>query len=426
MQKKMKFSRYNIGVAHEGNFYIFNQLSGALTQVDKELYTGLLDKTIDLCSINSELYTELHKSHFICDDDLIEENVILYANKTFRYSNDVARVTVLPTINCNFKCWYCYESHKESKMTQQAMTATLEFCKNLISQHRVRVFQLDWFGGEPLLYFDEVLYPLSLKLKKICDEKGVLFRHTITTNGYLISNDMIEKMIEIELKSFQITLDGDEAYHNRTRYSKDDKQTYRTIVQSITLLCQKIKNVNMVLRINYTPKNVSTIENIITAFPKEVRGCIWVEPQLVWQFKNQVNVISDVIKEKMEKFSEAGFKIGNVSIPRFNCGCYVENMLQYVVIYDLTVYKCTARDFLSPKTSIGKISIEGKFEPNNNYYNYFTSSYMENEHCMSCDYLPSCCGMCIQKKIEGSIPQCPKKQIAQSLRNKLLLVIKNL
>lgn len=98
-------------------------------------------------------------------------------------------------------------------------------------------------------------------------------------------------------------------------------------------------------------------------------------------------------------------------------------MQQYVINYDANIYKCTARNFKDNKTSIGKIDLNGNFIPNSNYYNYFTTSYFENEICMNCELLPSCAGMCIQKKIENKISECPKNIIKETIINQLKLII---
>ena len=187
--------------------------------------------------------------------------------------------------------------------------------------------------------------------------------------------------------------------------------------------CESIENIDMTVRINYTPKNLSTIDNIAYSFPENIRKYIFIEPQIVWQFKNSINSISDKIKEKLSTFIKLGYKTYGLITPQINCGCYVENMLQYVINYDLSVYKCTARDFLSPKTSIGVIDGKGNFSPNSNYYNYFVSSCIENEKCLACRFLPSCHGMCIQKKIEKAVPKCPIEEVEHSLMNQLKLII---
>ena len=58
-----------------------------------------------------------------------------------------------------------------------------------------------------------------------------------------------------------------------------------------------------------------------------------------------------------------------------------DNMEQFVINYDMKVYKCTARDF-TEKYCVGKITEEGKFVPNELYYKYYIASspFICNKH----------------------------------------------
>ena len=101
--------------------------------------------------------------------------------------------------------------------------------------------------------------------------------------------------------------------------------------------------------------------------------------------------------------------------------CYIDNMEQFVINYDMNVYKCTARDFCE-RYSIGRINGDGVFEPNNLYYKYYTteSPFMRKE-CLECELLPSCLYSlaCLQKKIEGVYPECNKNSVSLSLHNEI-------
>ena len=413
----MKSSKYNIYLNYKDNYYVFNQLSTDLREVDKELFDALNNNQIAVNELDDDTISDLKEGQLICDDECVEENLILCANKQYRFSNRTARVTVMPTLECNFRCWYCYESHCDGHMSEKDVEAVIAFCKDLIDSRGLRRFVLDWFGGEPLLYFNEVVYPVSLALKDYCKEKGISFSNTITTNGYLINDDMIDRLIEIELNSYQITLDGARDHHDKTRFLKGGTGSFDRIVDNITMLCRHIDEIGMSVRINYTPKNLSTIDAIADAFPEDVRSRIFIEPQLVWQYKEDINVITDEIAEKMMAFHNAGYHTRGTSLPSSCSWCYAENMNQYVVNFDMKVYKCTARDFKKTTCSIGDISPDGIFIPTSNYYRYYTSSYFENEKCLACPLLPSCTGMCIQKKIEGNIPVCSKENVEKSVIN---------
>ena len=419
----MKTSKYNIIVSYKGRHFLFNQLSTALREVDSEMSQAFLDKSIDESQLDEETLADFKTYQFLCDDKLQEENLILYANKMHRFANKLARVTIMPTLDCNFRCWYCYESHHPGSMSQEAIETVMKFCETLISVSGINTFMLDWFGGEPLMYFDEIVYPISSRLKTLCGKTEVRFINVITTNGAYISSDMIRKMSEIDLRSFQITLDGYKNFHDKTRFYSDRRGSYDDIVNAITEICRNISGVQMSVRINYTPANLPTIDKIAQSFPEDVRDKIIIEPQLVWQFKDNINALNTIIKEKLEVFSKSGYKSKGTYVPTMNVGCYAENLRQYVINYDLNVFKCTARDFSKNSHSIGTINKDGVFVPSSYYYEYFKSSYFENEKCLACELLPSCAGMCIQKRIENSIPKCSKDLLRESLINQLQLFI---
>lgn len=254
----MKQSKYNIYWNEGSRFIVYNQLTGSTLELNQELYTCLKENCID--KLDNTIAQELYKAGILCHKDLHEEHIILARNREQRYGNNIIRLTIMPTIDCNFRCWYCYENHTESVMSDSTTNAILLFAEKLLTKKRPSQFQLDWFGGEPLLYFNSIIYPLSLKIKKLCLNHHVTFNNSMTSNGYMINKDMVEKFKDIDLRSFQITLDGEEKYHNKTRFTKDDHNTYSKIVNNIEFLCHNIDNIRMVVRINYTVQNINTIE----------------------------------------------------------------------------------------------------------------------------------------------------------------------
>lgn len=416
----MKVSKYNLIITKGDRKFAYNQLRSSLLEIDDSLSLLLGMPNAKFESRDEELSKELLKVGMLCEDELVEENLVLASSKNLRFANDTARVTILPTLNCNFHCWYCYEDHHDNKMNLKDIDKVVLFCKNLINKGSIKNFHLDWFGGEPLLYFNDIVYPISMIIREHCQSCGVNFQNSITTNGYLISQVMIEKMKEIQLTSFQITLDGGKKFHNKTRFSSSERNSFDTIVGNITNLCRSIAGIHMLVRINYTPKNLDSIEEIAEVFPADVRPIIRVVPQLVWQFKASMNMIGDSLKEKMMTFIKSGYKN---AFSDLGCSlCYAENMNQFVINYNLSVYKCTARDF-SEKYSIGNINEKGDFIPKPYFYEYFKASYFETKSCMDCHLLPSCLGICIQRHLEHNIHKCNKNELEKSIRNKVLLYI---
>ena len=113
-----------------------------------------------------------------------------------------------------------------------------------------------------------------------------------------------------------------------------------------------------------------------------------------------------------------GYRTSSSGIRRRCVTCYTENVDQYVINYDLSVYKCTARDFDSAHC-IDKIRrTDGHFLPNGLYYKFcLEQSPFINNRCLQCHVLPSCLQVtsCIQKKLEGFSPVCMKEHIEEEI-----------
>lgn len=423
----MKSSRYNIYHMQDDKFYIYHQLSSALIQVDKNLFESL--RQSDIAQIETDTIEQLRKMALICDTSVEESDLIVAMNKKARYANQAVRMTIMPTMNCNFNCWYCYESHEKKVMTQENIATTIAFAKNIIEQQRPRQFIIDWFGGESLMCFKKHVYTISKEIKKACEQNGISFKNIITTNGYYITPDMITLFNEIELNTFQITLDGAKEFHNKTRFMEKDRNSYDRICRNIELLCAGIKRPSLTLRLNYTKENISTIDDIIETFPKEIRPLITISMQVVWQQKHEMEKEIKLICQKEKLFKAAGYIIKDSFCAHTHSAlsCYAENMQQYVINYDMNVYKCTARDFNDKRFSIGHITADGVFIPTPLYYKYYaTPSAFENEICLKCELLPSCKSACIQKRIEGMQVACRKEFIESNVKNKVHTLVNRL
>lgn len=404
----------------DGGYYLFNQLYRSFLQVDKELYEALEEEHFGL--IDSEGIATLKELHFIIEQDsLSEEELIQAMNIRARYQNDALRITIIPTMNCNFRCWYCYEQHKRSVLSAAGVKSIITFIKHELTEKRKKLLILDWFGGEPLLRFYQTMVPLTKDLLDWCHAHEITLHNQITTNGSLIDDMMAKTCAEIHLSQFQITLDGGPSHHNKTRFSANMRNSYERIVQGIHSLCSHIEPLSLDLRINYTPENIESIDDILYSFSSEDRRKITLSPHIVWQKATFAKALSPKIEAFKDKAKDLGYAIRSDDMSIQCTSCYVENVDQYVINYDLNVYKCTARDF-SPKDAIGRINSEGRFLPTSLYHRYYIEpSPFINAQCLSCEVLPSClCAFsCIQQKIEGAPFICHKELITQGIHRSI-------
>lgn len=424
MKKASKYNRY---VLVDNELYIYNLLSRSIICLgEKALGDKIRNNSFE--EFDHDSLEMLERNKLICDDSIDESLQVIRLQRMIKYGNKNSRLTILPTLNCNFRCWYCYEEHTSRYITDKECGTLAKFCKNLLDSHHLNSLTLDWFGGEPMLKFSDVIVPFSHKIKQLCEERRVTFYNMITTNGALITENHLDEMERIALNKFQITLDGGIEFHNKTRFSKKHPDSYNCIVNNITTLVRRFPDINLTLRINCTPTNIESISSIINSFTSDIRNKIHINLQPIWQEVESLKAFSGKVTEITRLFHEAGFSVPSfTSLPSTPNICYVENMLHYTIIPGLEVYKCTARDFKKDSPNyIGNISEDGVFISNDNILRYYCDSFFENKTCLECEVLPVCRGNCIQKCVECNRLDCQKDDLIRGVDSIIIGMIKRM
>lgn len=398
-----KQSHYNFTVPYNNKKLIFNALSGAIFSVTDEEYTQVFSKYIKNINLLKEeipcLFHFLEKNGFVVSNKINEYEIITFRNTKSIFLNNHYRLVVIPTLNCNFKCWYCYEEHYEEIMSNETIEAVKNHINNVVTKNKIPSLMLDWYGGEPLLCFENIIYPIAKYCMSRCKRNNVIFNHMITTNGYLIDK-YIEQIKEINLTNFQITLDGTEEKHNKVR-NINGKGTFNKIISNIILLCDNIDNAHITLRINYDNNTLNgNISEILKLIPEKHRNKITPNLQRVWQTinkrKKQNNNVINLRNNWMNLKYNNG--VSTNAFKLFNSNrCYVDRFYHTEINYDGKVFKCTARDF-SDEQSVGTLKFDGKIEWKSGLLEkMYSKPTFENRMCKECKVLPLCAGPCSQK-----------------------------
>lgn len=431
-QKMYKVSRYNYTIEHNSKILLFNGMSGFGFCMSKKEWEQLSFFFKELNSFMMEYpndFNRIKDMGFIIEDDFDEVAYIKYKNKESCYANQDYLLIINPTLECCFKCWYCYEEHNKGHMDDNTILALKKFISSLVNKEGITSFQISWFGGEPLLYFDEIVYPISLFAQAECKNEEVPFYNGITTNAYCINRMVVEKMNEINLKDFQITLDGNRDRHNKIR-NHDGKPTYDRIVENINLLCDGISNVKINLRINYDDVTLDmNPEDILFSFPVKYRKYIQIDLHRVWQTVNsrQAKLFSNGGNAKLNEFIEMASSLGyqchsggRIQIGTFY-NCYASKRNYACINYDGKIYKCTARSF-NEANSVGKLQADGRIiwdeKKLSQLYGYLP---IEHSTCEQCDYLPICMGQCPQSYMESRYTlTCVYKNGERSMKDRII------
>ena len=401
-----KVSRYNIEVEHTNCMLLYNALTDALLPVSFEEYAiveTLMEHLKEFQKRYPTLYATFKRVGFIVDFD--ELAYIKLQNKKRVYAHSNYHLTINPTLDCNLKCWYCSVScagtkHNRERMSDETVSALNNHIQDLAMHQKANSIFLDWFGGEPMMYFDEVISKVSAFVKPITEEYKIDLSQRITTNATLLNGDRIWQMKDFGFIFFQIAVDGNKRRHNMIKRYSDKKGTYSDIINNINLLTDIIPNVHITLRINYDRQTLKNIKDILPDLSEQSKKCITVDFQRVWQVPCSDNERKQLKKAK-EDFDVAGFRSNFWAYkPRGFICCYADSLLYYAINYNGKVFKCTARDY-SDELVLGDLQPTGKIVWNEGRLSkYFEKATFENEMCESCKMLPLCMGPCIQKNYE--------------------------
>ena len=164
---------------------------------------------------------------------------------------------------CNLNCSYCFAS--QGKYHGDRAVMSLEVGKRaldfLIENSKGRTnLEVDFFGGEPLMNLD-VVKELVAYARTREQECGKNFRFTLTTNGMLIDDDLIE-FANKEMSNVVLSLDGRKEIHDRFRVDYAGKGSWEQIVPKFQKLVNAREGKNYYMRGTFTHANPDFLEDI--------------------------------------------------------------------------------------------------------------------------------------------------------------------
>ncbi len=164
---------------------------------------------------------------------------------------------------CNLNCEYCFASQgkyhgERALMSFEVGKRALDF---LVENSGTRKnLEVDFFGGEPLMNF-QVVKDLVNYARSIEKEKNKNFRFTLTTNGMLIDDDVIE-FANKEMSNVVLSLDGRKEVHDRYRVDYNGKGSWETILPKFKKLVKARNNKDYYMRGTFTHFNPDFVEDI--------------------------------------------------------------------------------------------------------------------------------------------------------------------
>ncbi|MDE6097507.1 MAG: radical SAM protein [Muribaculaceae bacterium] len=385
----MKASKFNHHLKDGNSIIFFNTLTESSFRVSEKTAVSIdkILKNPDLQDNRFSLFISDMKSQgFIIDDDCDE-----YALLKCKYHNlqkkDTYTFMLLPTYQCNLRCWYCIQKHADSWLSDQSIERIKTRVKKQVARDGIRNITLMWFGGEPLLAFDKVV-ELTKWTKELADLNNMSFSCSVTTNGTLLNEQRIEQLRQAGVNHYQITIDGDRSTHNSIKVL-GKQSAYDTTLHNIGLLSQ---HTTCSLRFNYTKENMhpeSIINDLDRVLPKS-RHNIRFTIHKVWQEDDDA-VPENIVTDLMEK----AYRINLLPVLAEPGLCYTDYKYFDCFFANGTVGKC---DNIDPSELTSFIDSEGNVKFGNEEASFTPVMDSDASECKECCYLPICWGPCTAKR----------------------------
>ena len=166
---------------------------------------------------------------------------------------------------CNLNCSYCFAS--QGKYNGERAVMSFEVGKRALdflieNSGTRRNLEVDFFGGEPLMNF-QVVKDLVAYARSVEKQHNKNFRFTLTTNGMLIDDDMID-FCNRECHNVVLSLDGRKEIHDRYRVDYAGKGSWERIVPKFQKLVEARGGKGYYMRGTFTHANPDFLEDIKT------------------------------------------------------------------------------------------------------------------------------------------------------------------
>lgn len=403
----MKESRFNIYyTADDGARLAFNSLTCALAVIDNT-YDNLISslRTLRKDNIPEELkdcYNAAYSGHFIVEDEVDELKELSIKRNFTKYNIESLGLTIAPTLACNFKCIYCYETSKPGIMSEKTQSDLIAFVRNHIKT--IKSLEVSWYGGEPLLS-KEIIYSLSEKLLDLCSQNNVEYNAYIISNGSLLDDLTISKLEEFKVKGIQITLDGPPEIHNSRRICRSGEGSFDIIIEHINRVLQ-LSNIQVSIRINLDRTNSNRLKDLLKILSerlisKDVKisfGQVTASTDACKSIESSCYNNKEFAKEILNYYSlltEYGFdKYNKFPYPQLMLNyCCAELINSFVIDHEGYMYKCW-NEIGNHESSVGNIS-----DTSYDLTNYRNAKWVERnpisyDDCKNCALLPVCMGGC--------------------------------
>lgn len=281
-------------------------------------------------------------------------------------------LTLLATEQCNFRCRYCYEEFARGEMSPRVINGLIQYLKRQL--HTYSRLHIEWFGGEPLLgmgairEFSEKAIALARLAKKP-------YSAGMTTNGYLLTPELLKELIRYRVFAYQITIDGTQEFHDQLRVLPNGTGSFTTIFDNLRRIRDTVRNpiLHFTIRSNISSDNFENMDKYIemmrNEFGEDNRFSCFFRPIGDWGGERVkdlnstlLNSMSPILDKIRDNCTKGNILDLNLYTELLGSGvCYAGKRNNFVVGANGIVYKCTV-NFENEVNKVGHVNEDGSVE----------------------------------------------------------------
>lgn len=429
-------SRYNVrATTTDGRLVLWNTYTGKIS-VFKAAQKERIQEMLGRQGIEAQdkgMARYLYNRGYLVKEGTDEYRRIQFAFGQQQYRTDLLELILLASEDCNFRCQYCYEDFARGTMRQSVRSGIKKLVEKKI--RGLSNLAVGWFGGEPLYGF-QAIEDLAPFLLEISERHSVRYKSNMTTNGYLLTPEIAEKLLSWKINRFQITLDGPPAQHDCNRPARDGGGTFATIFENLKALRDRTDDFTVDLRVNFDRVNYPHLSELLALIEQEFkhdhRFGLRFRAVGQWGGPNdeQLSVCGTDESRQAQARLRAEARRRNLKISDDIRGvsvgsqvCYAARPYNFIVGASGQLMKCTVDLDKYDRNVVGHLTEDGDLVLDQDKMALWTEpAFEQDKKCQKCVVLPSCQGtFCPLVRFETR--QSPCTPVRRTLKSDLLEIL---
>lgn len=424
-------SRYNIrAVTEDGRLILWNTFRGSMSVfpaaqratleafLSKKGFTAQAEGTVGY----------LRDRGFLIPAGTDEYRRIELAFGQQHYRTDALELILLASEDCNFRCKYCYEEFARGTMEPRVRAGVKRLVQSRLKT--LRSLNIGWFGGEPL-YGMAAIDELAPFFLQTAEENGLAYFSHMTTNGYLLTPEVVDKLLGWKITQYQITVDGPPENHDCNRPARDGGGTFQAIYDNLRALGRRSEEYSVDLRVNFDRTNHPHLHRFFDLVKQDFRG----DSRFKLRFRavgkwggpndDQLEVCGvkesqGIAEELKQEARKRGLSLGDGlrEVKSFGSQvCYAARPYNFIIGASGKVMKCTIDLDMLDRNVVGRLTEDGELELDDDKMALWTeAAFQRDSQCQKCVVLPTCQGIhCPQVRMDtGKSPCTPLRAGAKA------------